>query len=67
MNTFVIILIVISLVALLAVMGLGLFSMLKGGEFNEKYGNKLMQARVLLQGLAIALLALAYYSSHSPS
>jgi hypothetical protein len=34
---------------------LGVFSMAKGGEFNKKYGNTLMRARVVLQGLAIVL------------
>lgn len=51
--------------AVLVVMGLGLFSMVKGGEFNKKYGNKLMQARVWLQGLALAMLALAYFTSQA--
>ncbi len=39
--------------------------MVKGGEFNKKHSNKLMQLRVLFQGVALALLALAYYSSQS--
>ena len=33
--------------------------MARGGEFNRKYGNKFMQARVILQFGAIALLAIA--------
>ena len=37
----------------------GLISMTHGGSFNHRHGNRLMQARVMLQGLAIALLALA--------
>lgn len=59
---------VFSLLAMLAVLGvlvLGIFSMIKGGAFNKKYGNKLMQARVGLQALALALLALAYFASKS--
>lgn len=53
-------------VAMLSVFGvlvLGLLSMVKGGEFDKKYSNKLMKARVYLQGLALALLALAYFVS----
>jgi hypothetical protein len=65
MNGFTAIALGLALFSVVAVLGLGLFAMVKGGAFNEKYGNKLMQARVLLQGLALALLALAYYSSHS--
>jgi hypothetical protein len=65
MNGFLVFLIGLSLLSVLAVMGLGVYSMSRGGEFNKKYGNKLMQARVYLQGLALALLALAYFSSQS--
>ena len=39
--------------------------MVKGGAFNKKHGNRLMQARVTLQGLALALFALAYLTSHN--
>jgi hypothetical protein len=31
----------------------GVGTMAKGGETNKKYGNKLMQARVLCQALAV--------------
>lgn len=50
-------------IAVLGVLGVGMFSMVRGGEFNKKHGNKLMQYRVVLQGLALALLALAYFSA----
>jgi hypothetical protein len=35
---------------------IGLAGFFHGGEFNRKYGNKLMQARVALQAIAVALL-----------
>lgn len=54
-----------AMLLVLVVLGLGIFSMTKGGEFNKKHGNKLMQARVIIQGVALALLALAYYSSQT--
>ena len=63
MNTFFIISAGIAMLAVLGALGLGLFSMMRGGEFNKKYGNKLMQTRVALQGLALAMLALAYFTS----
>jgi hypothetical protein len=53
----------IAMISVLVVMVLGIVSMVKGGEFNQKYGNKIMQARVMLQGIAIALIALAVYAS----
>ncbi len=63
MNIFMMIALGLAMLSVLAVLIIGLFSMIKGGEFNAKYGNRLMQARVYLQGLALALLALAYFMS----
>ena len=48
----------IFLFAVLAVLTTGIISMLKGGEFNKKWGNKLMRARVLLQAIAVLLIVL---------
>lgn len=56
---------ILTLIAMLAVLAVwlgGIVSMTKGGEFNEKYGNKLMQARVYFQGLALLFFALAIMS-----
>ncbi len=50
---------IIAMLATLAVLVLGLVAMVKGGDFNQKYGNKLMRARVFAQGLALACFALA--------
>lgn len=36
----------------------GIALMARGGELNRKYGNKMMVARVVLQGAALAMLAL---------
>ena len=46
--------------ATLAVLIAGVLTMVRGGEFNKKYGNKLMIARVVLQALAIALVGLLF-------
>lgn len=65
MNSLVPIMIAIALIALTGVLGIGIFAMVKGGDFNKKYGNKLMQARVFLQTLVVLLLALAYFLSQN--
>ena len=52
-------LIPVFLVAVALVLFTGIFGMMRGGEFNRKYGNKLMQLRVGLQFLAIILIAAA--------
>lgn len=44
--------------ATMAVMFTGAIGMAKGGDFNRKYGNKLMQARVALQAITLLLLVL---------
>ncbi|MFQ5786292.1 MAG: twin transmembrane helix small protein [Alphaproteobacteria bacterium] len=54
------ILVAIALGATLTVLFVGIFAMLRGGEFNRKYGNKLMRTRVAMQALAIALLFILF-------
>ncbi|MDP6352051.1 MAG: twin transmembrane helix small protein [Alphaproteobacteria bacterium] len=51
-------LIVIALAAVLVVLATGIIAMFRGGEFNRKYGNKLMRLRVVLQALAVLLMVL---------
>ncbi|MBM3558177.1 MAG: HIG1 domain-containing protein [Alphaproteobacteria bacterium] len=50
------ILVVIGLLATLAVLLVGVFAMAKSGDFNRKYGNLLMRARVITQGATLALI-----------
>ncbi len=56
MNDVLTALVVVALIATLAVLLAGVVTMTKGGAFNRKWGNKLMRARVVTQGLAIMLL-----------
>tara|TARA_B100000795_G_scaffold259217_1_gene233992 strand:+ start:394 stop:603 length:210 start_codon:yes stop_codon:yes gene_type:complete len=49
------------LIAVLIVLLIGIIAMLKGGDFNKRWGNKLMRARVGLQGLAVILILLTAY------
>ena len=53
-------LVIAALAATVIVLIAGVIAMLRGGEFNRKYGNKLMRARVAVQALAIALLFVLY-------
>jgi hypothetical protein len=50
----------ILLFALVGVLVAGLVLMGMGGKANEKYGNKLMSARVWLQAIILILLALMF-------
>ena len=53
--------ILLVLFAVLIVLFIGIISMLKGGEFNKRWSNKLMRARVFLQVLAIILILITAY------
>lgn len=58
-------LLVIALIACFAVLGILLFgvgSFAKGGDFNRKYANKIMQYRLLAQAIAVVLILLAVYA-----
>ncbi len=46
---------ILTMLAALGALVLGLFSMAKGGAFSRKYGNRLMRARVMLQAAALVL------------
>ncbi len=52
-------LIVLAMLAVLGVLFIGVFAMVRGGEFNRKYGNKLMRLRVILQFTVVALIVAA--------
>ena len=56
---------IVLMVAMLATAGvlfIGLAGFLHGGAFNERYGNRLMRARVGLQLIAVVALGLLFLS-----
>lgn len=58
MITFLNIILILSLVMVFGALAFGLFSFLRGGEFNKKHGNQAMQWRVILQGVALLIFLL---------
>ncbi|WP_138379241.1 twin transmembrane helix small protein [Luteithermobacter gelatinilyticus] len=52
------ILIIVCIVVTGGIMLGGVLSMSRGGDFNKKHGNKLMRARVIAQGVTLALIVL---------
>ena len=54
-------LIPLSLLAVLAALGFGLFALFRGGDFGRSYSNKLMRLRVVLQFVAVIILVAAYW------
>lgn len=65
MGGFFFIAMIVAMLLTLAILVVGMVAMTKGGEFNAKYGNKLMRARVMMQGVAIAFFALAVLTSNN--
>jgi Hypoxia induced protein conserved region len=55
METVLVILIVIAMLATVGVLGMGVVQMIRGGD--PKRSNKLMQSRVMLQAAALILFA----------
>ena len=47
----------IALVATVGALVAGVVAMARGGSFNARWGNKLMRLRIVVQGAAVALLA----------
>ena len=58
MSGFVFFLIPIALAAVLIILGLGVYSLAKGGAFAKENANKLMRLRVAAQAIAVGLLML---------
>lgn len=58
MNSFVFLLIPLALAATAIILGVGLYSLARGGDFAKEHSNKLMRMRVIAQAVAIALMAL---------
>ena len=56
METVLQILLALTLVAVFGVLVTGVIGFIAGGEFNHKYGNKLMRLRVASQAVAVILL-----------
>jgi hypothetical protein len=57
----------LALVLVATTLGLGIYSLFRGGEFAQKWSNKLMRLRVLLQFCAILVLlaAMIWGRAHS--
>ena len=58
MSSLLYFLIPLAVLAVVVVLVTGVAGFARGGKFNKQYGNKLMQARVGLQFLAVILLLL---------
>ena len=58
------ILILVALLAVVVTLGLGFYSLYRGGEYGRANSNKFMRLRVALQAVAIVLILLGFYVHH---
>ncbi len=52
------IVLIVAMMGALGVCLVGIFALARGGDFNKRYSNKLMRARILLQLLALVVFAI---------
>ena len=52
---------ILALLATIAALGVGIVSMMRGGDFDQRHSAQLMYTRVGFQGLALVLLLIALY------
>lgn len=57
-NVLLYLLIPLGMLVTTVVLGIGIYSLAKGGKFAKDHSNRLMRLRVMAQGITIALLAL---------
>jgi len=60
MSTLFLVLAIICMVLVVASLAFGITGMARGGDFNDKWGNKLMRSRVFFQALAVGFLLLFF-------
>lgn len=53
----------LALIAVVATLGMGFYTLFRGGDFGRRWSNKLMRLRVALQFTAIVVLAAAFWLS----
>ncbi|MEC7396206.1 MAG: twin transmembrane helix small protein [Pseudomonadota bacterium] len=57
MSGLLVALMIFAMLATLGVLFFGIFTMARGSDFNRKHSNRIMRARIVLQGLALLLFA----------
>ncbi|MEH6629935.1 MAG: twin transmembrane helix small protein [Halopseudomonas aestusnigri] len=62
MDSFLNILIVLSLATVLIILFTGLITMARGGDYNLKNANRFMRYRVIAQGVALIIFMVAFWA-----
>lgn len=59
--------IIAAVVATALVLLFGVLTFARGGDFNRRYGNKLMRLRIAMQALAVVLIMIGLWIANSGS
>ncbi len=60
MNSVLPFLVIISMLITAGILVFGVITMIRGGDFNKRNGNRLMRARVIMQGVTLLLVVLMF-------
>jgi hypothetical protein len=60
MNNVLPTLVILSMLVTAGILVFGVITMIRGGDFNKRNGNKLMRARVIMQGVTLLLVVLMF-------
>jgi hypothetical protein len=61
------ILVTVAVIVVAGVLGVGLYSLYRGGDFARSYSNKIMRLRIVAQFVAIVIImAVLYFWGHGP-
>ncbi|WP_419903696.1 twin transmembrane helix small protein [Kiloniella sp.] len=65
MDSFLNILVVLSLATVVIILFTGLITMARGGDYNNKNANKFMRYRVIAQGVALFIFMIAIWAKNA--
>lgn len=65
MNDPFLIVVIVSILAVVVVLMIGIGGFAKGGGFNQKYGNKMMRLRIITQAIAVVLIVIYVFFRNS--
>ena len=60
MHSVLAVLVIVSMLITLGILLFGVITMVRGGDFNRRNSNRLMRARVIMQGVTIFLFLLLF-------
>ena len=59
MTTLAIIMMVVAMLVTVGILFVGIIGMARGGEFNQKWGNRLMRYRIVAQFIALVMFGIS--------